>query len=309
VAPARARATLEALAAAALFGVSPAMTKALGLEKAPLVGSGVLYGGAGAALALALGVRALLGERAREAALGRADVPLVLAVVAVGGLVAPVLLLGGLDLTSGSVASLLLNLEVPFTAGLAVLLFRERLGAAGWLAIAMLAAAAAWLGHAPAEGEPRRALALGALLVAGASLCWALDNNLTRRLSSRDPFAVVACKGLGAGAVALALARIVGQPFPAPRVFLLGLGLGALSYGVSLVLFVRALRHLGAARTTALFATAPFVGAAAALAVLRERASASLLGAGLLMAAGVALLLRDRAHVAAERTAGAEARS
>jgi drug/metabolite transporter (DMT)-like permease len=202
-----------------------------------------------------------------------------------------------------------LNLETPFTAALAVLLFHERLGAAGWLAVAMLAAAAAWLGYAPATSESRGVAVLGSALVTGASLCWAFDNNLTQRLSAKDPFAVVACKGLGAGAVALLLARVMGQEFPGPRVLLLGLGLGALSYGASLVLFVRALRHLGAARATALFATAPFVGAATALAVLHEPASPSLLGASVVMAAGVALLLRDRTHVAAGPSAGAEARS
>jgi drug/metabolite transporter (DMT)-like permease len=134
----------------------------------------------------------------------------------------------------------------------------------------------------------------GALAVAGACAAWAIDNNLTQRLSLRDPLAVVAVKGLGAAPVALAIARGTGAPWPPATALAGALALGALSYGLSLVFYVRAARTLGAARTGMLFAAAPFIGAALAVPIAGEQPSLRLAGAAALIAGGVALLLAER---------------
>jgi drug/metabolite transporter (DMT)-like permease len=200
-------------------------------------------------------------------------------------------MLYGLQRSSATVASLLLNLEAVFTTLIAVVLFREWIGRRGLAALAVVVAGCALSTFA--AGGVTRSL-VGPLAVAGACLCWAIDNNLTQRLSLRDPLAVVCVKGLGAAPIALAVAFFLGAPLPAAKVAAGGLLLGSIAYGVSLALYVRASRALGAARTGVLFAAAPFVGAALAIPINGEAPSLRLLGAALLIAAGVALLLTER---------------
>ena len=286
------RAALLALAAAALFGAGAPLAKRLLAEVAPAMLAALLYAGAGL-MALPLAARAW---RRRESPLRRADAPLLAGVIAFGGVAGPLLLMYGLSRTSASLASLLLNLEAVFTVALAVIVFREWIGARGLAALGVVVAGCALCTFA-AGGATRDWL--GPLAVAGACLAWAVDNNLTQRLSLRDPLAVVAVKGLGAAPVALAIARLTGAPWPRPAALAGGLVLGALSYGLSLALYVRASRALGAARTGTLFAAAPFIGAALAIPIAGEPPSLRLAGAALLVAAGVALLLseqHDHAH-------------
>ncbi len=287
------RAALLALAAAALFGAGAPLAKRLLAEVAPAMLAALLYAGAGL-MALPFAARAW---RRREAPLRRADVPLLAGVIAFGGVAGPLALLYGLDRTSASLASLLLNLEAVFTVVIAVVVFREWIGGRGLGALVVVVAGCAlstFAGGAPLTG----AASVGPLAVAGACVAWAVDNNLTQRLSLRDPLAVVAVKGLGAAPVALAIARLTGAPWPSLRGMAGGLVLGALSYGVSLALYVRATRALGAARTGTLFAAAPFIGAALAIPIAGEPPSLRLAGAGLLIAGGVALLLSEQhAHM------------
>jgi drug/metabolite transporter (DMT)-like permease len=202
-------------------------------------------------------------------------------------------MLVGIARLSGVSGALLLNLEAPLTALLAVLIFREHLGWRGWLAIALVVVGAALLGAgdfaAPGQGSVR-----GALAVAAACLAWAIDNNLTQRLSVRDPIAVVRIKALGAAACNLALAFAFGSPLPAPWVVAAALLVGAASYGVSVVLDFHALRILGAAREAAYFATAPFAGALVAIPLFGQRPGRAELLAGAAMVAGVIALFRDR---------------
>lgn len=213
-----------------------------------------------------------------------------------GGVIAPVLLMLGLERTSGSAAALLLNLEGVFTALLAWFVFHENVDrriAVGFFLIAGGGVLLSWGEGAPASGLP-----LGALAVAAACLGWAVDNNLTQRVSGSDPVQVAGIKGLAAGCVNLALAWTMGwQPGALLPVFA-ALVLGFLGYGVSLSLFVWSLRHLGTARTGAYFSVAPFFGAAMALLILAERpGSAFWLAAGM-MAMGVWLHVTERhAHV------------
>ena len=228
---------------------------------------------------------------AGEAPIRRGDWPWLAGAIAAGGGVGPVLLMFGLAAGRASDAALLLNLEGVFTALLAWFVFREHFGAriaAGMAAIAAGALVLAW------DGAHGFTLNWGTLLVAGACLAWALDNNLTRRVSAADPVRIAALKGGAAGLVNIALALGQGAHVPGAGVLLGATILGVLSYGASLVLFIIALRHLGAGRTGAYFSTAPFVGAVASVVALGEPLAPQLAGAAALMALGVALHVSER---------------
>ncbi len=275
------------LLAAALFGVSAPISKRLLGGVSPQVLAGLLYLGAGLALTLYRALR----PATTEAPLVKADLPKLAAVVAAGGVAGPVLMLFGLQRTSAVTSSLLLNLEAPFTIALAVLVFREHLGRYAAGAMALILAGAAILRLQPGA---HRADTPGVLLLAGACAAWALDNNLTQRLSLRDPFALVRVKTLAAGSFNLALGLLIAGRMPSPRVTMAALALGSVSYGASVVLDAYALRLVGAAREAAYFATAPFLGALAAIFLTNERPGWSDGLAMAVMAAGVALLLRER---------------
>jgi drug/metabolite transporter (DMT)-like permease len=295
------RGALFGLAAAALFGASAPVSKRLLPAMSPLVLAGLLYLGAGLSLLLyRAGARLWRGQQVRaggeEASVSRRDL-LPLAVIAVvGGMLSPLAMLTGLQRVSGVSGSLLLNLEAPFTMLIAGLLFREHLGRRLGVAAALIVGGAVVLGRpwAGAVGGD----ALGALLIAAACLGWGVDNNLSQRVSLKDPQQVVLIKTLGAGSASLILAAALGHQWPPARALIPALLLGAASYGASLVLDMYALRLLGAAREAAFFATAPFIGALLALPVLGEAPGLAELGAGALMIAGVFLLLRERhSHV------------
>lgn len=283
----RRRGALFGLLAAALFGASAPAAKWLlaGTNAATL--AGLLYLGAAAALCL---VRLLRPDPA-EARLRRSDAGALAAVSVLGGVVGPLLMLVGLERLTAVVGSLLLNLEAPLTALVAVLLFGEHLGRLAATALALVVAGAAMLQLHPSDfgGD-----LLGAASIAGACLCWAFDNNLTQRLSLRDPFAIVRVKALVAGSFNLALGWMLAGGGPPARTAAIALPVGALSYGISVVLDAYALRLVGAAREAAYFATAPFLGAAASAVFLGEGLSPIDFAAMAVMAAGVVLLLRER---------------
>jgi drug/metabolite transporter (DMT)-like permease len=286
------RYALLALAAAALFGAAAPAVKPLAAALHPVLLAGLLYLGSFLGLALLRLARA----RAAEAPLARAHLGALAGAVLAGGVVAPVLLVWGLSGLAASSVSLLLAAEAVLTALLAALFFREAVAPRIWLAATAILGAGALLAWSPP-------LALRfsphALAVLGACLLWALDNNLTRGISLADPYAIAMWKGLAAGAVntLLGLALAPGMPQPA---WLVALGVGALGYGASLVLYVLAMRHLGAARTAAHFGTAPFFGAALAVALLGEPITASLIGAFALTLAATWLALTER-HYHAHR--------
>lgn len=280
-----------ALAAAALFGASTPFAKLLlGGGVDPWLLAGLLYLGSGLGLGFVHLVRGLLGVPAAEAPLRRVDWPWLGLVVLAGGVIGPLLLMLGLARTPASSAALLLNLEGLATMAIAWLWFKENVdrrlltGAAAILAGSLLLS---WQGGPAGAG-------LGALAIAGACVSWAIDNNLTRKLSSADPVQIAAIKGVAAGAVNLALAFGHGARMPALG-SVAGAGVvGFFGYGVSLVLFVLALRHLGTARTGAYFSTAPFLGAVLALLLFHESITVPLLVAAALMGLGVWLHLSER---------------
>jgi drug/metabolite transporter (DMT)-like permease len=286
-APAPQRGALFGLLAAALFGLSAPLAKRLLGETTPQVLAGLLYVGSG----IGLSVVRIFRRPTSEAPLSKRDVP-TLAVVAIsGGVLGPLLMLIGLSRVSAVAGSLLLNLEGPFTMAIAVLVFREHLGRYGVIAAGCILLGAALLRFQPgAIGVDT----VGMLAIAAACLCWAIDNNFTQRLSLRDPFAIVRIKSLTAGTFNLLLGLLLAGSLPRWPALVSALVLGAFSYGASVVLDAYALRLVGAAREAAYFATAPFVGALASLALLGERLEL-LDGAAMgLMALGVAALLRER---------------
>jgi drug/metabolite transporter (DMT)-like permease len=290
---AKVRGAVCGVLAAALFGASAPVAKCLLPESGPLVLASLLYLGAGIALSVALAVRRAVPPH--ESPLRRADVTLLVAITLSGGVVGPVLMLVGLERVSGVVGSLLLNLEGPFTMLAAVVFFGEHLDRRAVLAAALIVGGGLVFGWHPQGGTTE---AIGALALAGACACWALDNNLTQRLALRDPAALVRVKALGAAAGNLLLALAFGSPFPPPAVVGAALALGAASYGLSIVLDTYALRLVGAAREAAYFATAPFFGAILAIPLLGESLGPSDVAAGGLMAMGVMILIRARhAHL------------
>lgn len=282
-------AVAAALGAAALFGASTPIAKALVAGVHPVVLAGLLYLGSGVGL-LAFRARAWL--RPGGTGLVRGDWPWLAGAIAFGGVLGPVLLMWGLARTSGASASLLLNLEAVLTAVIAWVVFRENADRRIVLGMGLIVAGGVVLGW-PREGAEAGSAA-GALLVAGACLCWAIDNNLTRRVSGGDATFIAGAKGLVAGAANLALGLTLGGVLPTPAPLATALLVGLLGYGLSLVLFVLALRGLGTARTGAYFSTAPFIGAAVAIGAFGETPAVAFWIAAGLMGAGVWIHLTER---------------
>lgn len=280
----------HALAAALLFGVSTPAAKLLVGTVDPWMLAGLFYLGSG----LGLGGWRLIAAARRhraEASLGGRDLPWLAGAILSGGVIGPVLMMLGLSRIEASAASLLLTLEGVATALIAWFVFRENFDrriALGMGCIVVGATVLSWQGGLSASGLA------GPALVVGACIAWGIDNNLTRKVSLADPVEIAMLKGLAAGPVSIALALLQGAAVPAVAPAVCAGLVGLFGYGVSLVLFVRALRHLGTARTGAYFSIAPFLGALTAMPLLGEPASPQLAAAGLLMAAGVWLHLTER---------------
>src|SRR5213593_2014217 len=287
------RPIILALIAALLFGLSTPAAKILLDTTDPWLLAGLFYLGSGLGLGGLRVILLLIGRAPRDAPLRRRDVPWLTGAILTGGIVGPVFLMFGLAGGSASQAALLLNLEGVLTAVLAWLVFREHIGIRIALGMALITAGALVIAWQADRGLP---IDRQAMFVAGACLAWALDNNLTRKVSGGDATLVAALKGGAAGAVNFTIAMATGAPFPGSGGVLGAAVVGFVGYGVSLMLFVRALRDLGAARTGAYFSTAPFIGAVASVAALGEPLSGRLTAGGLLMAIGVGLHVSER-HV------------
>ena len=284
-----------ALVAAVLFGLSAPAAKLLAGAVDPWLLAGLLYLGSGVGLGVLVLARRLGGATTREARLTRRDLPPHAGAIVTGGMIGPVLLMFALVQGSASGSALLLNLEGVFTALLAAVLFGEHVPAR--IAVGMVAIAGGAVALAGKDGSGRGfTIEMSALLVVGACVAWAIDNNLSRAVSATDPVEVAALKGAVAGAVNVGIALARGAAWPVAPVALAAAVVGFLGYGTSLVVFIRALRHLGTSRTGAYFSTAPFLGAVAGVIGLREPVSSGLVIGATLMAAGVWLHLTER-HV------------
>ncbi len=277
------RGVLLALAAAALFGLTTPLIQRFGEGAGPFAIAALLYGGAA-------GLAAISGRSSAETPLSRVHLPRLAGVALFGALVAPVLLALGLRATSGTSASLLLNLEAVFTVALGAAVHREPVGRQVIAAVGVIALGGAVVSFAPADGTTTL---FGSLLIAGATLSWALDNTLSRPLSELDPGQVVAGKGLIGAGLSLVGALLLDQSFPALYPAMGLMICGALGYGGSLRLYLRAQRILGAARTGSVFAIAPFLGALLAILLGEPIGGVATLVGGLLMAFGVYLHLTE----------------
>jgi len=283
---------LLALASAILFGASTPIAKLLLGITDPVLLAGLLYLGSGTGLALVRIADRSLGLGRSEAPLRARDLPWLAAIVLFGGILGPALLMSGLSLAPASTGALLLNTEGIATMAIAWLVFRENVDRRIFIGAMAILAGAVLLSWPEAEKTGPQ-LNGGSVLIVLACVSWGIDNNLTRKLSDADPLQIAMIKGLAAGAVNLALAPARGAPFPPLSALAAAAAVGFFGYGVSLVLFVLALRHLGAARTGAYFSTAPFIGATIALPLFGEAPSSTLIAAALLMGVGVYLHLAE----------------
>lgn len=282
----RDRGVMAALGAALLFGASTPAAKLLLGPISPWLLAGILYLGSGLGLALFRGLR-----RSSPVRLAPGDLGWLIAAIFTGGVVGPVLLMWGLSRMTGTGVSLLLNAEGVLTTLLAWFVFREHFDRRIALGMLLITAGTVVLSgskQAPI-GSP-----LPVLAILGACLAWAIDNNLTRKVSFTDATFIAMTKGLVAGAVNIAMAWALGASLPPIHLLLGAATVGLFGYGVSLALFVVGLRNLGTARTGAYFSAAPFVGAALSVPLLGEPVTMPLLVASAFMALGVWLHLTER---------------
>jgi drug/metabolite transporter (DMT)-like permease len=292
-----------ALAAAALFGAATPLAKVLLGAMSPFMVAGLFYLGSGVGLS-AIGVARWLikpsdarnSHRETRAPAGsispvsRAELPWLLGAIAAGGIAGPALLMLGLSSTPAATTALLLNLEGVLTAVIAWVVFRENVDIPVFLGMVAIVAGGVVLSWQPGE----TAVPFGALLIVGACLCWAIDNNLTRKVSTNDAMAIARVKGLIAGPVNLAIAFATGASWPPAATIAAAMVTGLVGYGVSLALFVVALRHLGTARTGAYFSVAPLFGVVLSLLLWPEWPHVAFWVAAALMTIGIVLHMRER---------------
>jgi len=260
---------LQALLAAILFGVSAPLAKMLLGEIQPVMLAGLLYLGSGFGLLILKGVQRLAsGGKPIEARLAGKDYGWLTLAILAGGIAAPILLLVSLNKTPASTASLLLNFEAVATALVAWLIFHEALGKRALIAILLITMAGILLSL---DFSGNWGFSLGALGILAACVLWGMDNNFTRNISAKDPIFITLVKGLAGGVFSFLLALSLGNPIPTIGILLGAMGLGCLSYGASIVLFIRAMRGLGAARTSALFNIAPLMGVILSLILFKDK--------------------------------------
>ncbi|AJZ56955.1 eamA-like transporter family protein [Paraburkholderia fungorum] len=290
---ARYNAAFTALLAAALFGATTPLAKTLLGSLSPFMVAGLFYLGSGIGLAIGIlvqRIRLTTRERQNESRIQVAEVPWLLGAIAAGGVAGPALLMLGLNTTPAATSSLLLNLEGVFTAVIAWVVFRENVDLQIFLGMVAIVAGGVVLSWQPGAAGA----STGALLVVGACVAWAIDNNLTRKVSTNDAMVIACLKGLMAGCVNLAIALLLGAHPPGIGTMVAAMVTGFAGYGVSLVLFVVALRNLGTARTGAYFSVAPLFGVALSFILWPELPSPLFWVAAALMALGVWFHIRER---------------
>lgn len=281
----------QAILASLLFGASAPLSKILLGQIEPIPLASLLYIGSGAGLTLLqIFLTVIQKQNIKEASLRKSDIPWLIGAIAAGGVIAPIILMISLKSTPASTASLLLNFESVATTLIAILFFKENIGTQLWKAITCITLASILLSW---DFSNQWGLSLGALGIISACICWGMDNNFTRNISAKNPFTIVTIKGLVAGFFSLFLAFILNSHFPNIKVILITLILGFICYGLSTVLFVFAIRQLGSARTSALFGTAPFVGAILAFIICGDIPSIMFFVSLPIMIIGTILLLKE----------------
>ena len=282
---------IQALIAALLFGASAPLAKLLLGEVEPIPLAAFLYLGSGIGL---LGIK--LFQRINqqgldsEAQIKKPDYLWLAGAIIAGGIAAPITLLFSLQNTPAATAPLLLSFEGVATTFIAFFAFKESISHRAWWAIALITLASIFLS---VNLNAKWGFSLGALGIITACILWGIDNNFTRNISAKDPITIVTIKGLGAGSFSLGMAMVLGNKLPAWEVILGALILGSLSYGASIVLFIHAMRGIGAARTSALFSSAPLAGMILSFLVFREFPNWMFVIAFPLMVAGTLFLVSE----------------
>jgi len=281
---------LQALLAALFFGASAPIAKfLLGDNIAPIYLAAFLYLGSGTGTFLVRLTRRMRAKDA-EADIKKPDIKWLAGAIVSGGILAPIILMISLQNTPASTASLLLNFEGVGTTLIALLFFKEAISRRAWTAILVITLASIFLS---ANFEGGFGLSLGALGIILACVLWGVDNNFTRNISGKDPLAIVAWKGLVAGTFSFFLALFLGNTLPSVPTILYTLLLGFVSYGLSTMLFIRSMRGLGAARTSALYGTAPLAGVLLSIVIFAEIPSFLFIIAAILMIGGALLLINE----------------
>jgi drug/metabolite transporter (DMT)-like permease len=279
-----------ALAAAFLFGASTPLAKIILRDTSPNILAGLLYLGSGVGLAL-VSISKISQFISSFKNLPPTEMAPLLTAICFGGVAGPLLLMFGLQHTPAAGASMLLNMEAPLTVLLACLAFGETYGARLVVGFVFIMAGAGLLSLQESGSAKFNA---SSLLIVGACACWAIDNNFSKRVVSLDARAFACIKGLVAGLANLLIAALLRQRMPEIGRSGEAMLVGFLGYGLSLVFFIRALRSVGAARTSAYFSGAPFVGAILSLFLLHEPFQWQLAAAGALMAIGIYLHLTEQ---------------
>jgi drug/metabolite transporter (DMT)-like permease len=282
---------LQALLAALFFGASAPISKLLLGDVPPVLMAAFLYLGSGTGISL-IKLYQRVASRQKEAGIRRPDVGWLAGAIISGGILAPIILMISLKNTPASSASLLLNFEGVGTTLIALFFFRESISRRALAAIFAITLASIFLSTSFQGGF---SFSLGALGVLLACFLWGVDNNFTRNIAAKDPLTIVAWKGLVAGTFSLLLGLFLGQQLPALTTILSILLLGFVSYGLSTMLFIYSMRGLGAARTSALYGTAPLAGVLLSILIFKDPITLLFGLAAVLMVAG-ALLLANEEH-------------
>ena len=280
--------TALAILAAALYALNAPFSKFLLQHSGPTMMAAFLYLGAGVGLFLYGLVGKALGHDPVRAPLTRKELPYTIAMIVLD-IAAPILLMMGLTRTAAANASLLNNFEIVATSLIALLIFKEHISRRLWMAIGLVTLASMILGF---QGAGSLTFDIGSLFVLGACLCWGFENNCTRMLSSKSSVQITVIKGCFSGLGSLLVARLSGEPFPALQWVLCILALGFVAYGLSINFYIMAQSHLGAAKTSAFYSIAPFLGVAFSM-VLGERPGVGFYLGLLVMVAATWLMVRD----------------
>ncbi len=283
----RIKAILYAVLAAVFYAINVPVSKVLLRGVGPVTMAALLYLGAG----IGIGILSLINKKDREKSeqLSRADLPFVTGMIVLD-IAAPIFLMLGISYGSSANASLLGNFEIVATTVIALFIFKEAVSSRLWAAIALITLSSILLSF---EGTDSFRFSYGSLFVLAATVCWGFENNCTRNISSKNTYEIVILKGVFSGLGALVIALIRGETAPGMKHIALALLLGFVAYGLSIFLYVRAQNVLGAAKTSAYYAVAPFVGAFLSFVFLREQLSWMYGIALTVMIAGSALVAAD----------------
>ena len=286
------KAVFYAILAAALYALNAPASKLLLQNVPPTMMAGFLYLGAGAGMAVMGLVRKRRGHGRQEMRLKKKDLPYTLGMVVLD-IAAPIFLMIGLKRTTAANASLLNNFEIVATSLIALLVFKERIGKRLWTAIGLITLSSILLS---VEDAGCFQFSFGSLFVLAACVCWGMENNCTRCLSRSDPMEIVVIKGFGSGIGSVIIGLTVGESLPVWGDILKILLLGFVAYGLSIYFYVYAQRDLGAAKTSAYYAVAPFIGVLLSFLIFRELPGALFFIALGIMIAGTWLVNRDPAQ-------------